>query len=186
MGLWWSDIATIADKPTGFPGNGWLPCDGRYVGMQLHDILWDVIGGTYGVIGTFPTGSFKLPDFRGTVRAMADQIGTVPATGPFAANTGNRGILNSWGLNTFAGEANHVLSIGEMPSHNHIDAGHVHPASQAAHNHTYVHTDAGHSGLAAGGGFSGSLHGRYLDGAASHHDRPRGGEHHLHGRERRA
>ncbi len=151
------DVTSIVDKPLGFPGNGWLPCDGRFVSMQMHDLLYDVIGGTYGISGTFPTGSFRLPDFRGTTRAMADQIGLIPATGPFAQNLGNRGILNSWGLNTFGGEANHVLSIGEMPSHNHIDSGHTHPATQDAHNHNYVHTDVGHSGIAAGGSFAGTF-----------------------------
>jgi microcystin-dependent protein len=131
-----SDIGNIVDKPNGFAGNGWLPCDGRFVGMLQHDLLWDIIGGTYGVSGSYPTGAFKLPDFRGTVTAMADQIGTVPPAGPFAVNTGNRGILNSWGMNTFAGEAAHQLSIAEMPGHdhgfaqsphNHPDPGHAHP-----------------------------------------------------------
>lgn len=147
-----SDVANIIDKPVGFAGNGFLPCDGRYVGMQQHDLLWDVIGGTYGVSGTYPTGSFKLPDYRGVVLAMADQIGLVPGAGPFAQNTGNRGILNSWGINTFAGEANHTLSIAEMPSHNHpgtYDSGHGHTASQDAHTHT-----VGNAIITSGGGLT--------------------------------
>jgi len=121
---------TIIDVPLGFPGNGWLPCDGRYVSQVSHDILYSILGGTYGISGS----SFKLPDFRGTTLAMADQIGAVPGAGPFSQNLGNRGILNSWGMNTFAGEANHQISIAEMP-------GHDHAFSQTPHNHP----DPGHA-----------------------------------------
>jgi microcystin-dependent protein len=126
---------TIASYPVGFAGNGWLPCDGRYVGQAQHDLLYSIIGGTWGVSG----GNFKLPDYRGTVLAMADQIGIIPATGPYAFNAGNRGVLNSWGIATYAGEASHQISVAEMPGHNHpgsVDTGHTHGASQDAHNHT--------------------------------------------------
>ena len=137
-------VGQIVDYPLTFPCNGWLPCDGRYVSQISHDLLYDLIGGTYGISG----GSFKLPDLRGTVTAMADQIGTVPAAGPFAFNAGNRGILNSWGVTTFAGEANHTLSIAEMPSHAHpgsADSGHGHGITDSGHAHT------------VGGSFGGGL-----------------------------
>jgi microcystin-dependent protein len=126
---------TIADFPTGWCGNGWIPCDGRWVFQSLHDILYDVVGGTWGVSGPY----FKMPDYRGTVLAMADQIGTVPGQGPYAANAGNRGILYSWGVGVNAGgEATHQISVAEMPGHNHPgsgDSGHGHSASQDAHTH---------------------------------------------------
>jgi microcystin-dependent protein len=125
---------TVADMPTTFIHNGWLPCDGRYVSQAQHDLLYDIIGGTWGVSG----GSFRVPDYRGTVTAMADQIGTVPPSGPYAQNEGNRGILNSWGVVTFAGEAYHTLSAAEMPSHTHGDYGHGHAASQDNHTHGYT------------------------------------------------
>lgn len=126
---------TVTDFPVGFIHNGWLPCDGRWVSQAQHDLLYDIVGGTWGISG----GSFKLPDYRGTVTAMADQIGTVPGSGPYAQNTGNRGVLNSWGMNTFAGEANHQISVAEMPGHNHpgsYNSGHGHAASQDPHTHT--------------------------------------------------
>jgi microcystin-dependent protein len=135
------DVGTIVDKPTGFAGNGWLPCDGRYVDQGQFDLLYDVIGGTWGISG----GAFKLPDYRGTVTAMADQIGTVPGAGPYAINAGTRGILYGWGLTTFAGEANHVLSAAEMPSHNHTDSGHAHSVYDPGHQHLV-------SNIALGGG----------------------------------
>lgn len=138
------DPGMIVDKVSGWAGNGWLPCDGRYVGMQQHDLLYDIIGGTYGLSGSFPTGSFKLPDFRGTVLAMADQIGTVPAAGPFAANAGNRGVLYSWGINAYGGEATHTLAAAEMPSHTHPvgDPGHTHGLSDPGHAHSYTEWQA--------------------------------------------
>ncbi len=139
---------SILDMPTGYAGNGWLPLDGRYVDQVQHDILFDyVIGGGWGISG----GSFKLPDYRGTVLAMADQIGMVPPAGPFAQNAGNRGILNSWGVTVFAGEANHVLSVTEMPYHGHTagDSGHGHPASQDPHTHSYQGVGGG-AGLGFG------------------------------------
>jgi microcystin-dependent protein len=136
---------TICDFPNGFCGNGWLPLDGRWVSQALHDILYDIVGGTWGISG----GSFLLGDFRGTVTAMADQIGTVPGSGPYAYNAGNRGILNSWGLLTFAGEANHQLSIAEMPAHDHeySQTPHNHPDPGHAHGGVMVPTGAGYYSL---------------------------------------
>jgi microcystin-dependent protein len=141
--------SSIIDMPTGFAGNGWLPCDGRWVSMVRHDILYDIVGGTWGISGTYPSGAFKLPDLRGTVTAMADQIGTIPGAGPFAQNLGNRGILNSWGLNTFAGEASHQLSIAEMPGHDHgySQTPHNHPDPGHAHGGVMVPTGGGYYSL---------------------------------------
>jgi len=124
---------TLAEMPTTFIHNGWLPCDGRYVSQAQHDLLFDIIGGTWGISG----GSFKLPDYRGTVTAMADQIGTVPGSGPYGQNTGNRGILYSWGVTAFGGEATHQLQIAEMP-------GHDHGYSQTPHSHDQISNPHSH------------------------------------------
>jgi microcystin-dependent protein len=144
---------TIADFPTGWCGNGWIPCDGRWVFQSLHDILYDVIGGTWGVSGPY----FKMPDYRGTVLAMADQIGTVPGQGPYAVNEGSRGILNNWGVTTYAGESNHTLGWGEMPYHNHgvSDPGHAHGVADPGHVHGGVVVGA----TPYGGPFQGAISG---------------------------
>jgi microcystin-dependent protein len=87
---------------------------------------------------------------------MADQIGTVPGAGPLAINRGNRGILNSWGVTAFGGEANHQISVAEMPGHNHpgsSDSGHGHGASQDDHTHNFQSAIGSGSGLTSGGAY---------------------------------
>lgn len=116
---------TVADMATTDCGNGWLPCDGRWVNMQAHDLLFNRIGSTWGESGTYPTGTFKLPDYRGTVTAMGDNIGAVPPAGSLSQNMGNRGILNNWGVAVFGGESTHALSVAELPP----DPGHTHSFS---------------------------------------------------------
>jgi microcystin-dependent protein len=123
---------TVAEMPLTFIHNGWLPCDGRWVSQAQHDLLYDIIGGTWGISGAY----FALPDYRGTVTAMADQIGPVPPSGPYSQNTGDRGILNGWGVSTFAGEANHQLQIAEMPAHDHGYSQSPHDHPDPGHAHT--------------------------------------------------
>ena len=128
---------TIIDVAWQWPLNGWLPLDGRYVDQALHDILYDLVGTYWG-----PTSgtSFYIGDFRGMVTAMADNIGTVPASGWGSSNSGNRGLLGAWsgsGTNGQIGESYHTLSWNEMPIHNHTasDSGHTHGGSVSGHHH---------------------------------------------------
>jgi tail collar domain len=44
--------------------DGWLPCDGRYVGVKEYPALWEAIKNTYGADVT--SYRFKLPDMRGS------------------------------------------------------------------------------------------------------------------------
>jgi len=151
-------LGTIIDVPhVGFVGNGWLPCDGRYVSQTLHDLLYAAIGAAYGTSG----GNFKLPDYRGMIMACADNLGAI-INDPNGGHA--RGILNSWGVMwgsaTVYGAANNTIAIGNMPAHNHpgsVDTGHSHGASQAAHSHglsAQVLTPAAGPNASAGGGWS--------------------------------
>lgn len=73
---------------------GWLRCDGRGLNTTAYNLLFQVIGYTFGGSGA----TFNLPDPAGKV------TGSVNSTYP---------------PGTDIGEATHVLTVPEMPSHNH-------------------------------------------------------------------
>ena len=79
--------------------HGWLVCDGRSLDSSEYAGLYSVIGTSFGGSGS----SFKLPDFRGRVPGII----------------GSGSNLTARVLGTSVGEENHVLTIDEMPSHNH-------------------------------------------------------------------
>ncbi len=81
---------------------GWLLCDGSEVARTgVYADLFTAIGTTYGAGNGSST--FKLPDLRGRTAIGA-------GTGP--------GLTNRV-LGVSVGEEKHVLSIPELPSHNH-------------------------------------------------------------------
>lgn len=73
-------------------------CDGRQMDRTAYPQLYSVIQNIYGSSGNF----FKLPDLKGRVIVARDQ--------------GNQQFVN---LNNLGGEAQHVLSVDEMPRHSH-------------------------------------------------------------------
>ena len=82
-----------------FAGNfapyGWLYCEGQELQIADYDVLYSVIGTTYGGDGF---NTFKLPDFRGRVPIHTS------ASHP---------------LGQSGGEATHALTTNEMPAHTH-------------------------------------------------------------------
>jgi microcystin-dependent protein len=135
-------VGSLADFPMGFIPPGWLPCDGRGANTTQQDLLFDLIGYSYGGSGS----TFLLPDYRGCVRPMADNIGT-----------GSAGRLFNWGIGAQGGESTHVLSVDELAYHTHPDAGHGHGASQTPHSHTVIAANSGAAGLANGGALAGAV-----------------------------
>lgn len=89
---------------------GWLLCDGTSYATASYPALFSAIGYGWGGSGA----NFNVPDLRGRT----------------AVGTG--GTLNLTLAQAF-GEVSHVLSIAEMPSHDHdiIDPGHTHISSRA-------------------------------------------------------
>lgn len=90
------------------PNSNWLICDGTSLLRSDYPDLFAVVGSTYGSVdGTH----FNLPDFRGYIPIGQDG--------------------SSYIIGTALGEANHVLTTPEIPSHSHTDTGHTHLESTA-------------------------------------------------------
>lgn len=80
--------------------NGWVPCNGQALSIANYDVLYAVIGTTYGGDGQ---QTFNAPDLRGRV-----PIGQGQGTG-----------LPNYVLGQIGGEDQHTLIDAEMPSHSH-------------------------------------------------------------------
>jgi microcystin-dependent protein len=94
------------------PAATWLLCDGSTYLISEYTALNTALAGAFND-GTEPPGYFRVPDLRGRTAVVV--------------NSGS-GRLPSW-ANTIGGnggESRHTLTVSEMPSHAHADAGHAH------------------------------------------------------------
>ncbi len=113
-----------------FAPSGWMFCEGQLLAIAQNDVLFQLIGTTYGGDGQ---STFALPDLRGRrARHQGQGVGL---------------------SNTFIGESSGVeavtLGVSQMPSHNHVarasgGVGHIsEPAGAApAANRDYPAFDA--------------------------------------------
>jgi microcystin-dependent protein len=83
-----------------FAPRGWAFCDGQLLPVSQNTALFSLLGTTYGGDGRT---TFALPDLRGRVPLH-------PGTGPG---------LSSRQLGEKGGTETNVLTIGQMPAHNH-------------------------------------------------------------------
>jgi len=105
------EIVTFAGSSN--PNTNWLPCDGASYLRSDYSDLFAVIGTVYGAVD----GShFSVPDLQGRV--------------PVGAGSGSG--LSTYALGQVGGEEDHVLTTGELASHNHSDSGHAHTESAAS------------------------------------------------------
>lgn len=93
---------------------GWLKCDGSAVSRTTYSKLYTVIGTMYGAGDDIST--FNVPDFRNRspMGADMDHFGTPATTVEGSGQPMGQG-----------GSAYHVLTVSELPSHNH-DMAHTH------------------------------------------------------------
>lgn len=120
---------------------GWLVCDGRVLERETYPALFEVIGTSF---GSTASDNFQLPDLRGRV------------FGGIGAGSG----LTNRSLGDVVGEERHVLSITEMPSHNHggvtsTTGSHNHGGTTSMNgSHTHTHNaTGGTTGLAFKNGY---------------------------------
>lgn len=106
------------------PDSGWLQCDGTPYDPVDYPDLFAAIGTTYNTGGE-PAGFFRVPDTTGRVRTTIN--GIVPRLPSWADSPGG-----------FGGESDHTLTTPEMPSHAHIDLGHIHTTNDAGPNATTI------------------------------------------------
>jgi microcystin-dependent protein len=119
---------------------GWLLCDGRGMDKVVFNLLFQVIGYTFGGSGN----TFLLPNVKGRVMGS---IGTVVDS---ASRT------RTYVAGQSVGELDHKLTVNEMPAHNHnksvaspganttadgitsVEANHTHGITDPGHTHTYT------------------------------------------------
>jgi microcystin-dependent protein len=80
--------------------DSWVACNGQSLPISSYDVLFSLIGTTYGGDGV---STFNVPDLRGRV----------------PISQGNGPGLTPRVLGQNAGEENHTLREQEMPSHSH-------------------------------------------------------------------
>ncbi|MDB5656939.1 MAG: tail collar protein [Tardiphaga sp.] len=101
---------------------GWLACNGAALPISQYDVLFTLIGTTYGGNGTT---TFCTPDLRGRV--------------PLHQGTG--GGLSQRVIGQSGGEESHTLQLTEMPSHGHALLSTTNPGTTATPG-TSVHLAA--------------------------------------------
>jgi microcystin-dependent protein len=87
-------LSEIRIFPYSFVPDGWLNCNGEALPVSANQALYSLLGNTFGGDGT----NFNIPYLFGRVAMHAGQVHTLGESG---------------------GEAGHVLTVSEMPAHNH-------------------------------------------------------------------
>lgn len=117
---------------------GWLKCDGRAMDRVTYNLLYQVIGYTFGQSGT----DFLLPNAQGRVMGTTGQVTDAQPTPQ----------TQTYGAGTSIGEIRHTLVQTEIPSHNHDIAGNqsntgpvtANGTTSASGSHDHAITDPGH------------------------------------------
>lgn len=107
----------------------WLLAQGQNVNRATYSALFAVYGIIYGAGNG--TTTFTLPDLRGRVVAGKDNMGGTSANRLTASVSGG---IDGDVLGGVGGNEDHVLTIGQLATHDHT--GSVSVAADGSHNHT--------------------------------------------------
>lgn len=116
-------IGIIMDYGGGSAPNGWHLCDGALLLRDDYPDLFSVIGERFGEGDGFST--FGVPDLRGRATFGRDGMGGTSAGrihGSDLAGASDSGTVSGDHAGSYGGEASHVLTIEELPAHDHEGA----------------------------------------------------------------
>ncbi|MBP2312714.1 phage tail protein [Azospirillum soli] len=102
-----------------FAPNGWHLCDGSLLAIPQYELLYALLGTTYGGDGRT---TFGLPDLRGRL-----PIGTGSANGD-----PNQGGTSAYTLGQTGGATTVTLTEAQLPSHTHLLTATSTPATQTS------------------------------------------------------
>jgi len=97
-----------------FPPVGWAWCNGQLLSISQNDILFSLLGTTYGGDGQT---TFALPDLRGRIPIHR---GTNPQTG------------TTYNMGGFSGAETVTLTVGQMAAHTHLALAQAESGNQTA------------------------------------------------------
>lgn len=93
-------VGTIMTFGFNFPPNGWQLCNGQLLSISQYQVLYTLIGTTFGGDGV---QTFQLPNMQGRM----------------AMSQGTGGGLTTRVMGEFSGNENASILISNMPSHTH-------------------------------------------------------------------
>lgn len=132
-------IGVILDFGGGSAPNGWLLCYGQLVLRGDYPDLFAVIGESFGVGDGINT--FGIPDLRGRATFGRDGMGGTGAGRISGSNLeGSADGTSASGnhVGSYGGEQTHVLTIDELPAHDHDGE----TEADGVHTHTIANTES--------------------------------------------
>lgn len=163
----------VAMWPTATPPTGWLLCDGSTVSRTTYATLYGILGTTFGA-GDGST-TFNLPDYRSRVVVGAsDQNPVGGALGQVSATVALGAGRTARAKAATGGEETHVLTTGELASHQHTTPSHSHGGgvnySDVVHAHSVSTESPTSSFMAANWNHSHVISGNQVGWAQGSHD----------------